>query len=182
MITRDTFAQMVSDTCPGCQRRLGVHHAYPVTEPETLLTLLTDHPPRCRACAIDIAENQPDPPDGRPNLAVVIVVKTSSAGISSGRLIKLHPYDPTTWRLHLHTPASIDFKHMTNNPAAQSQVIRPATNEEAEAYLSPTIAHLSATIAPGTNEHRSLLQQLALLQKHLPKPQTQSPHPTSTHP
>jgi hypothetical protein len=69
---------------------------------------------------------------------------------------------------------SIDFKHVTNNAASRSQVIRPATNEQAEAYLTPAIAHLSATIAPGTDEHRSLLHQLSLLQKHLPKSQTHS--------
>jgi hypothetical protein len=159
MLTREILLQIASDTCPGCQRPLGVHHAYPVTDPETLLTMLTDHPPRCLTCATEIAEAQPEPEDGRPHLAVVIVVKVSSISMPSGRLLKLHPEDPATWRIHLYTPKDIHFR---------AQMIRPATNEEVQSWLTPALEHLSATLAPDTEPHRELITQIARLQRHLP--------------
>jgi hypothetical protein len=168
MLTREILLQIASDTCPGCQRPLGVHHAYPVTDSETLLTMLTDHPPRCLTCATEIAEAQPEPKDGRPHLAVVIVVKVSSISMPSGRLLKLHPEDPTTWRIHLDTPKDIHFRHVTNHEESRAQMIRPATNEEAEAWLTPALEHLSATLAPDTEPHRELITQIARLQRHLP--------------
>lgn len=167
MLTRDTLLQIASGTCPGCDRPTGRHHAYPVTDPETLFTMLTDHPPRCRTCATEIAEALPAPQDGRPHLAIVIVIKVSSIGMPSGRLLKLHPEDHTTWRIHLHSPHAIHFRHLT--PHDLAQMIRPATNEEAEAYLTPALAHLSATIPPDTEPHTELLNQITRLQKHLPK-------------
>lgn len=170
MLTRETLLQIVSDICPGCQRPLGVHHAYPVTDPETLLTNLTDHPPRCLTCATEIAEAQPAPEDGRPRLAVVIVVKVSSIGMPSGRMLKLHEEDPSTWRIHLFTPKDIHFRHLTLHDLAQ--MARPATNEEAQAWLTPAIAHLSSTIPPGTDENKELIRQIALLQRHLPSRQS----------
>ncbi len=169
MLTRETLLQIASNTCPGCERPLGVHHAYPVTNPETLLTMLTNHAPRCRECATRLAESMPSPADGRPHLVVVIVVKVSSIGMPSGRLLKLHPEDPETWRIHLFTPKEIDFRHLT--PHDRAQMIRPATNMEAEDWITPALQHLSATIAPGSDEHRELIRQISTLQRHLPKRQ-----------
>lgn len=169
MLTSATLLTLQSGQCPRCEKILGVHHAYPVTNAETLLTLLTEHAPHCRECATEITEALPPPEDGRPHLAVIVVVKASNIGMPTGRLLKLHPEDKDTWFIQLFTPNQIVFAHVTN--ATQAQIVRPATNEEAQAWLTPAMQHLSATIAPGSDEHRELIRQIATLQRHLPKRQ-----------
>lgn len=169
MLTRETFLQIASDTCPGCQRPLGVHHAYPVTDPETLITRLTDHPPRCLTCATQIAEDQPAPQDGRPHLAIIIVIKVSSFGMPSGKIIKLHAEDPTTWRIHLFTPEVIHFLHLTTHDLAEMS--RPASNDEAETWLLPTIQSMTQRLSPKSEEFREFCRQLSTLQHHIRHPQ-----------
>lgn len=166
MLTPATILALHSGQCPRCEKILGVHHAYPVTDPATLINLLTEHPPHCRQCAIEIAEAPPLNGDLQ-HLAAVIVVKASGLGMPTGRLLKLHPEDKATWFVQLYTPSEITISHVTHCPAAE--IVRPATNEQVEAWLTPAIQAASATIAPGTDEYRELLRQLAALQRHIPK-------------
>jgi hypothetical protein len=169
MLTPATLLALRGGQCHRCEKTLGVYHAYPVTDPATLLNLLTEHPPHCRQCATEITEEPPLNGDLQ-HIAAVIIVKASGLGMPTGRLIKLHPEDKATWFIQLFTPAQIIVSHVSHRPAARAVIVRPATNEEALAWLTPAIEAASANIAPGTDEYRELLRHLASLQRHLPKP------------
>lgn len=192
MLTPQTLQHLAAFTCPVCGGPLGRYHAYPVTDPSTLLNRLTQHAPHHRACALQVTEDiiataaapadvvrSPHPPSGPPHtnesrtanpelppLSVICTVKSTPTS-PSGRIVRQHKQDPASTAIRIFTPERIDFYHVgTDNWPIT--IVRPATNEEAEAWLTPA---LKASPLPGAE----LILQIASLQLFLPPRQKARP-------
>ena len=179
-----SLLQSLADhTCPYCRQPLGRSHAYPVTDPSTLISLLTPYAPHHRDCAEEMAalhilgsfsslEMSESPAPLPVHLIVVLTVKATPTG-PSGRLVRLSPEDPDSLRLHLFQPETITFR-----PYGED---RPATNEEAEAWMSESIAVAASHAPPGSDEYQEIARQLARLQPHLPRRVAAAAAPAAAH-
>lgn len=175
MLSPETLSHLAAMTCPGCQKPLGCWHCYPVTDPATLISQLTEHAPHCIRCAEEVTE-QPYGP-GTAGLAVIYKVKAAPKS-PSGRLVRLEKDDPSTSFIHLFSPAEVLFNLVTTNAGSS---IRPATRDEAYEWLKPALIEHGRYAQAGSDEEDEITNQLARLMKFLPKP-APAPEPTNETP
>lgn len=168
MLSPETLRAIAAFECPACQRPLGRFHAYPVLDPATLLSGLTEHAPMHLECARNHTEDTLH--EGRADtlvrLSVITVIKAAPRS-PSAKLIRLHPEDPSTIFLRLFSPDQVQFYHVT--PHDHSMIVRPAEYTEIQQWLEPALAAAMNAAGGNAEELAELTQTIARLHKFLPK-------------
>lgn len=152
MLTPDTLAHLSQLVCPQCKSPLGRFHTYPVTDPSTLITQLTEHAPHCWTCAEALCETNAG------GLCVLYQVRVG-ANMASGRLMRTTP-EAESLCLHLFSPHKVFFRVVEHRP--QATITYPATLAQIYPYLEPAIAARAAA-ATTTDERRNIAVQLAII-------------------
>ena len=160
MLTATTRQHLAAFTCPHCSEPLGRFHAYPITDPATLLSRLTQAGPGHLECVQDHLE-------ATAGLHAIYIVKAAPQAPSAA-LVRLHQEDPDSIHLRLFSADRILFRHVTLHD--RSAIVRPADYAEIQSWCLPTI-EAAATAAQTDDERTEITLSIALLHKHLPKPQ-----------
>lgn len=174
MLSPETLAHLAAFTCPGCEKPLGVWHCYPVTDPATLLSQLTEHAPHCLQCAQDVSEDlvthQEPGTQNQEQSGLSVIYKVKSAPTApSGRLVRLDDHDPSTVFIRLFSPAEILFYRVAAHDRAT--IVSPASREEAYEWLKPAIDAASQPAPQGSDEEQEIVRQIARLMRFLPPTQ-----------
>lgn len=160
-------------TCSLCSEPLGRFHAYHLHRPDQVISLLADHVAAHLGCIESrIEETALTSAPETTHLTCIATVRVGSDS-RSGRLVRL-PH-PETGRdiahLHLFTPDTLRFLHLSTHPAAGDGVhtlTRPATPAEIIAWMQPAITDALAKAA-SDDERRTLTHHLGLIQTRLPE-------------